>query len=100
MTRPLKQKALFVILCLLCISFRARAGIEQRAEGTNLYDIAFDDAALETVVREFGKLPEVNIVVRPEDLKGKVTVHLRGVQWKPALEAILDMFNLMLVRTY
>ena len=63
---------------------------------TNHFNIVFEDTPLIDVVREFTRAANANIVATPADLQGTVTVNLRHVQWRPALEAILDMHRLFL----
>ena len=92
-----RVQPLLVALSMLCLAIVAEGEIRSSAKGTNLYDMVFHHVPLETVIDEFAKLPGVNIVVRPDILKGEVTAFLKGVEWKPALEAILRAFNLALV---
>ena len=58
--------------------------------------INLDDVELSEVVRMFTKLTDANIVATPEDLEGRVTVHLKDVEWEPALESILAQKGLTL----
>ncbi len=88
-----------VTFCFICICFGARGGILPSSEQADRYDIVFDNEPLETVVKEFAKLPEVSMIWRPDDLNAKVTVKLNGVEWEPALKAILRMFDLMIIET-
>jgi type II secretory pathway component GspD/PulD (secretin) len=66
-------------------------------EMTNLYDIIYTDAPILQIVKDFGKIANANIIARPDDLDGFVTVRLTEVEWKPALVCILDMENLQLI---
>ena len=62
-----------------------------------LYDIAYDRAPLLAIVREFSQLEDASIVAVPDELIGTASVRLTGVEWKPALQAILHMHDLQLV---
>lgn len=63
---------------------------------TNHYNIVFDDVPMIDVVREFTRAADANIIATPADLNGTVTVNFRHVEWRPALESILEMYNLAL----
>lgn len=64
--------------------------------GANLISITLDDVEIVDVVRMFTRISGANIIATPSNLQGRVTVNLTDVQWKPALESILDMHNLAL----
>jgi len=61
----------------------------------NLISVALDDVPLQDVVRLFTRISGANIISSSTNLSGKVTVNLQDVEWKPALDSILDMYNLM-----
>ena len=63
----------------------------------NLISVALDDVPLVDVVRLFTKISGANIIATSTNLSGKVTVNLQEVEWKPALDSILDMYSLMVV---
>lgn len=65
------------------------------SEKQNLISIALDDVPLQDVVRLFTRISGANIISSSTNLQGKVTVNLQDVEWKPALDSILDMYNLM-----
>ncbi len=46
------------------------------------------DADLRDVLRSFGQLAKLNLVIDPE-VRGSVTVRLRDVRWEDALDVIL-----------
>ena len=48
------------------------------------------------VILMFTSISGANIIATPSNLQGRVTVNLNDVEWKPALESILDMHSLML----
>ncbi|MCX7590008.1 MAG: hypothetical protein N2255_00100, partial [Kiritimatiellae bacterium] len=85
----------------------ARDAVPQRAEvpgaqmissqGSNLISVTLDDVELADVVRLFTRISGANIIVAPSNLTGRVTVNMTNVQWKPALEAILEMHGLVLL---
>jgi len=57
------------------------------------------DAALKDVIRMFSALSDANIIVSDmgeEEVKRRIDVNLDNVEWKPALEAILDTHGLEL----
>lgn len=61
----------------------------------NLISVALDDVPLQDVVRLFTRISGANIISSSTNLQGKVTVNLQDVEWRPALDSILDMYNLM-----
>ncbi len=61
----------------------------------NLISIALDDVPLQDVVRLFTRISGANIISSSTNLQGKVTVNLQDVEWRPALDSILDMYSLM-----
>lgn len=61
---------------------------------TNLITITLDDVELVDVIRMFTRLSGANIIVSATNLAGRVTVNLVDVEWKPALQSILEMNNL------
>lgn len=65
------------------------------SEKQNLISIALDDVPLQDVVRLFTRISGANIISASTNLQGKVTVNLQDVEWKPALDSILDMYSLM-----
>lgn len=69
-------------------------GVE--AEGEDLITISLDNAPLADVVRMFSRISGANIVAGT-NLQGSVTVSMHDVPWEPALSAILDSVNLVLV---
>ncbi len=68
-------------------------------EDENLINITLRDVELIAVVEMFTTLSGANILSVPTNLTGRVTVNLSNVEWKPALESILDMHNLQLRET-
>jgi len=67
------------------------------AETDNTVSIMLDDVEMLNVVRMFTRISGANIIATPSNLQGRVTVNLTDVEWKPALESILDMHNLSLM---
>lgn len=65
------------------------------SEKQNLISIALDDVPLQDVVRLFTRISGANIISSSTNLQGKVTVNLQDVEWRPALDSILDMYSLM-----
>lgn len=63
----------------------------------NLISVALDDVPLQDVIRLFTKISGANIIAASTNLQGKVTVNLQDVEWKPALDSILDMYSMMVV---
>lgn len=72
------------------------ATTSNKVEESNFIDLTFDDAQLADVVKMFGRISQANIIANASNLTGRVTAQLQGVEWKPALESILDMHNLSL----
>jgi type II secretory pathway component GspD/PulD (secretin) len=68
--------------------------------GSELIDFSCVDMALPEVIRLFTRASGANIVATTtEELKeAKVTVELKQVQWKPALNSILNMHNYELIQ--
>ncbi len=64
--------------------------------GDDLISITLDDVEILDVVRMFTRISGANIIATPSNLQGRVTVNLTDVEWKPALESILDMHGLAL----
>lgn len=75
----------------------AGAKASTNAVNENLISITLDDVEMVDVVRMFTRISGANIITTPSNLQGKVSVNLNDVEWKPALESILDMNNLALV---
>ncbi|WP_175106515.1 type IV pilus secretin PilQ [Pararobbsia alpina] len=57
----------------------------------------FDDAPLPLVLKSFGELAGVNILVA-DGIQGSVTLHLKQVGWRDAFEALLDAHGLAVRR--
>jgi type II secretory pathway component GspD/PulD (secretin) len=71
---------------------------EQITSSTNdLISITLNDVPLIDVVRMFTLVSGANIVANSDTLTGTVTVNLKDVEWKPALNSILDMHGFSLV---
>lgn len=75
---------------------RVIEGIKTSESGEDLITISLDSAPLVDVVRMFSSISGVNIVAGT-NLQGVVTVSMHDVPWEPALSAILDSVNLVLV---
>ena len=58
--------------------------------------ITLTDVEMADVVLMFTKISGANIIATPSNLTGRVTVNLNDVEWKPALESILEAHSLML----
>ena len=71
-------------------------GYEVGGTGEDLITISLDNAPLVDVVRMFSRISGANIV-SGTNLVGSVTVSMHDVPWEPALRAILDSVNLVLV---
>jgi type II secretory pathway component GspD/PulD (secretin) len=70
--------------------------VVEGSDGEDLITISLDNAPLADVVRMFSRISGANIVAGT-NLQGSVTVSMHDVPWQPALEAILDSVNLVLV---
>jgi type IV pilus assembly protein PilQ len=62
----------------------------------DLINVSVENETLENIVNMFTRISGANIVTSSSDLVGTVTVNLRGVDWKSALSAILDIHDLAL----
>ena len=65
---------------------------EAWSEDSNVY-LDFKDADIKEVARILSKISGVSILVS-EDVKANVTLNIEGVNWKKALELILETYNL------
>lgn len=72
------------------------AKVEVSEVDENLISITLEDVEMVDVVSMFTRISGANIIADPTNLVGHVTANLTDVQWKPALETILDMHNLAL----
>lgn len=70
--------------------------VDSGDSGEDLITISLDNAPLADVVRMFSRISGANIVAGT-NLQGSVTVSMHDVPWEPALSAILDSVNLVLV---
>jgi type IV pilus assembly protein PilQ len=68
-----------------------------KSSSSNLISITLDSVDMADVIRMFTRLSGANIIASPSNLQGKVTVNLTEVEWKPALQDILEMHSLTLV---
>jgi|GEM_PF-3082020 len=92
--------AVFAVLLIPVYTSVSIAEITPNQTDTNLFSITFDNVSLVDVVRAFTRISGVNIVAKPDDLQGNVTVNLTDVEWFTALSSILDMHGLMLGERY
>ncbi|MFC1467384.1 secretin N-terminal domain-containing protein [Verrucomicrobiota bacterium] len=58
--------------------------------------VQLDKAGLEETINLFSQLSGVNIIIPRLDKEETVTVNLSDVEWKPALQSVLDSYNLEL----
>lgn len=65
-------------------------------ERSDLITVTLDNVPLQDVIKMFTRISGANIVAGT-NLQGSVTVNLQDVEWKPALQVILDSANLVLV---
>lgn len=65
-------------------------------QGQQLISVSLDNVPLEDVVRMFTRVSGANIIASATNLQGSVTVNLTDVEWRPALQSILDMHSLNL----
>lgn len=71
---------------------------QQAVMGDNerLISVMLEDMSLQNVISMFTRISGANIIASGADMDGFVTVNLTDVDWKTALESILDMHNLTL----
>ncbi len=72
------------------------ATVTSSTQGNNLISITLDDVPLQDVVRMFTRISGANIIASASNLQGTVSVNIQDVDWKTALESILDMHGLAL----
>lgn len=60
----------------------------------NKISVQLDKAGLEEAINLFSQLSSVNIIIPKLERDGTVTVNLHDVEWKPALQSVLDAYNL------
>lgn len=58
--------------------------------------VQLDKAGLEETINLFSRLSGVNIIIPQLDKEGTVTVNLVEVDWKPALQSVLESYDLEL----
>ncbi len=73
------------------------AGEQITSSSNDLISITLNNVPLIDVVRMFTLVSGANIVANADILTGTVTVNLKDVEWKPALNSILDMHGFSLV---
>ena len=66
---------------------------------SEVISITLRDTPLSDVVNLFVRTTGANIIAAPEDLTGRVTVSIRDMPWREALESILDIHGLTLERS-
>ena len=64
--------------------------------GSPIENLSFQAAEIRSVIRFLADYGKVNVVVAP-DVQGSVTINLRNVYWKQALEIIGRTYNLAVV---
>ncbi len=70
-------------------------GVTKAEEGTITVNLV--DVPLQDVVSMFARIADANIIASASNLQETVTVNLQSVQWRPALDSILDMHGLTLI---
>ncbi|MFC1499309.1 hypothetical protein ACFLS1_12680, partial [Verrucomicrobiota bacterium] len=90
------MKKVWIVLIVFC-AVTAGADITLSEADSNLISITLDNVRLSDAVSMFCKISGANIIATPSDLEGTVTVNLIDVEWRPALNSILEMHNLELV---
>ncbi len=73
------------------------AGKQITSSTNDLISITLNNVPLIDVVRMFTLVSGANIVANADTLTGTVTVNLKDVEWKPALNSILDMHGFSLI---
>jgi type IV pilus assembly protein PilQ len=78
--------------------------VEEMTSGAEMSDglisLSVKDVELQAIVRMFSRLSNANIIVPDmldENNPKRVDVNLDNVEWKPALQAILDTYDLELI---
>ncbi len=72
------------------------AGMNLTVQPDSRITINLEDTPLPEVVKLFTRIVDANIMYSATNLRGNVSVHLKDVEWRPALEAILGQQGLTL----
>lgn len=96
--RSLKfSKYLWIVLILIIASGPVGTAVAQTEDpGAPIENLSFQAAEIRSVIRFLADYGKVNVVVAP-DVQGSVTINLRNVYWKQALEIIGSTYNLAVV---
>ncbi|MDP1853628.1 MAG: secretin N-terminal domain-containing protein [Candidatus Omnitrophota bacterium] len=70
----------------------ALAGLEN-VDSSQLLDIDYRDVDIKDIARAFSEISGKNIIIS-DDARAKVTLKMSHVNWKTAMEVILDTYNL------
>ncbi|MFQ5681221.1 MAG: secretin N-terminal domain-containing protein [Candidatus Omnitrophota bacterium] len=84
----------FPVYCLALDELKQDGAVEQ--DGSGLLSLDYKDVDIKDVARAFSALSGVNIIVS-SDVQANITMRMSGVDWRTALEVILDTYNLAYV---
>jgi len=59
----------------------------------NLISVRLNKVGLEEAINLFAQLSGANIIVPELTEAAQISVNLKDVEWRPALQAIIDVFN-------
>lgn len=78
-----------------CIVTERTAGVLKVEKPPRVY-FAFENADIQKVIDTIGKIAGANIVVAPE-VKGTITVRLKNIPWRDALDAVVKTLGFVVV---
>jgi type IV pilus assembly protein PilQ len=71
----------------------AEAGLSRTINGNNLISVRLDKVGLEEAISLFAQLAQANIIVPELAESSQISVNLKDVEWRPALQSILDTYD-------
>jgi len=92
------SKYLWAVLLMIIVSGTVGPAVAQETDDPMepIENLSFQAAEVRSVIRFLADYGKVNVVVAP-DVSGSVTINLRNVTWKQALEIIGRTYNLAVV---
>ncbi|MEW5924954.1 MAG: secretin N-terminal domain-containing protein [Candidatus Zixiibacteriota bacterium] len=85
-----------VLILIIAAGLVGSAAAQTEDPGAPIENLSFQAAEIRSVIRFLADYGQVNVVVAP-DVQGSVTINLRNVYWKQALEIIGRTYNLAVV---
>lgn len=85
-----------VLFLIIAAGLVGSVSAQTNDPGVPIENLSFQAAEIRSVIRFLADYGKVNVVVAP-DVQGSVTINLRNVYWKQALEIIGRTYNLAVV---